>query len=1018
MQLAFDSPWYLLLLAGLPFLWWASFRTLSAFGRWRRALVVGLRTTVYVLIVLALAETQWVRTSDRLTVMYLLDQSLSVSQEQTDTMIDYINRSIASQRDAARADRAGVIVFGREAAIEIPPVDDEQSMPRVETEVDKDHTDLAGAMKLARASFPHDAARRVVIISDGNQNSGDALLQARGLADAGVGVDVVPIYNRVRGEVAVEKVMIPSDVRKGQPFDLRVVLENKAGEGQEPAPIAGRLTVSRKASGHEQVLTEQDITLEPGKRVFSIREEVNQPEFYTYEARFVPAEASTDTLPQNNQASAFTHVRGSGQVLLLEDFENPGEFDLLVSGLRQMNLEVVQRSTRSEELFTDLAQLQPFDTVILANVPREHFEDEQVEMLVRNTRNMGAGLVMIGGPNSFGAGGWTNTPIEEAMPVDFQIKNAKVAPIGALAMVMHASELPDGNYWQKVVAQEALKALGDQDYCGVVHWGTMKEEWLWRGLLRVGPNRGNMLARLDRMTPGDMPDFESSLQMALVDFRRLQNASVKHMIIISDGDPAPPNYGPGGAIPALINLGVKITTVAIGTHGPAGSTPLQTIAQRTGGKYYVVTSAKTLPKIYQKEARRVARPLVFERESGFAPQIALQHEMVQGIDSPLPPITGFVLTTPKANPLVEISVVSPLPTGNEVNPILASWTYGLGKAVAFTTDAGARWDSSWSGWANYDRFMSQIVRWSMRPTDDNGKFTVTTDVVDGKVKVVVTALDQNDEFLNFLSLDSMVVGPDLKPIDLGIRQIAPGRYVGEFDAKGSGSYLLMISPGAGRAPIRTGVSIPYSDEYRDHDTNLALLETMARARPKGGLPGKVIDAPQELAPRERVDKLLETNAFRHDLAKATSSQAVWPLLLFLGACLFVGDVFIRRVTVSFDWLTPYVRRVTDRLLGRQARPDVTATMDRLRSQKAAVTGQLEQKRASLRFEPVPDAKGDVAALEDAVAAPREQSVTGKKQTSLAAEREAEGYTERLLKAKKKAQGPRKKDEPPGSSHKP
>ncbi|MEX2113442.1 MAG: glutamine amidotransferase, partial [Pirellulales bacterium] len=896
-------------------------------------------------------------------------------------------------------------------AIEIPPVDDDQSMPRVETTVDRDHTDLAGAMKLARASFPHDAARRVVVISDGNQNSGDALQQARGLAEAGVGVDVVPIRSRVVGEVAVEKVMIPSDVRRGQPFDLRVVLENTAGEGQDPRPVAGRLTVVRKASGREQVLTEQDITLEPGKRVFSIREEVDQPEFYTYEARFVPTDAASDTLPQNNLATAFTHVRGAGQVLLLEDHENRGEFDMLAKALKDMNLEVMLRSTRPDELFSDLSQLQPFDTVLLANVPREHFSDDQIEMLVRNTRNMGAGLVMLGGPNSFGAGGWTNTPIEEAMPVDFQIKNAKVAPVGALAMVMHASELPDGNYWQKVVAQEALKALGDQDYCGVVHWGVTSEEWLWRGMLRVGPNRSNMLARLDRMTPGDMPDFESSLQMTVIDFRRLSNAAVKHMIIISDGDPAPPNYGPGGAIPALVKLGVKITTVAIGTHGPAGSTPLQTIAQRTGGKYYVVTNAKTLPKIYQKEARRVARPLVFEREGGFAPQITLQHEMVQGIDNPLPPITGFVLTTPKANPLVEVSVVSPLPTGTDVNPILASWTYGLGKAVAFTTDAGARWDASWTGWPNYDRLMSQIVRWSMRPTDETGKFSVTTDVADGKVKVVVTALDQDDEFLNFLNLDSMVVGPDLKPIDLGIRQIAPGRYVGEFDAKGSGSYLMLISPGAGQAPIRTGVSIPYSAEFRDRDTNLALLETMAKATPKGGRPGQVLDPPMDLPLHERVEKLLETNSFRHDLAKATSSQAVWPLLLFLGACLFVGDVFVRRVTVSFEWLTPYVRRLIDRLLGREGRPDVTATMDRLRSQKAAVTGQLEQKRASFRFEPVADAKGDVASLDDASAAPA--PLNDKPKTTLAAERDEEGYTERLLKAKKKAQGSRKKDDSSG-----
>ena len=1016
-QLAFDSPWYLLLLTALPFLWWASFRTLSGMGRVRRVVAIGLRSLIFVLLVCALAEVQLVRVSQRLTVLYLLDQSLSVSQPQTDAMIRYINESIRTQRDRARQDRAGVLVFGREGAIEIPPLDEAQQMARVETIVDREHTNLAGALKLAQASFPHDTAKRIVIITDGNQNIGDALEQARALADAGIGIDVVPIRSLAQGEVAVEKLMIPADLRRGQPFDLRVVLNNTAAEGQATAPVDGRLQVVRKAGGREQVLTDQEISLEPGKRVFSVREELNLPDFYTYEARFIPKNAQDDTLPQNNQASAFTHVRGSGQVLVIEDHENKGEFDFMVGRLRAMNLEVTLRSTAPEELFSDLAQLQPFDTVLMANVPREQFSDEQVEMLVRNTQHMGSGLVMLGGPNSFGAGGWTNTPIEEAMPVDFQIKNAKVKPVGALAMLMHASELAQGNYWQTLVARESLKTLGDEDYCGLVHWG-MREEWLWRGMLRVGPNRKQMLAMLDRMTPGDMPDFDSSMKMARAEFAKLPDAAVKHMIIISDGDPSPPDFGSGGAIAGLKKLGVKISTVAIGTHGPPGSTPLKQIATMTGGKYYVVTNSNTLPRIYQKEARRVARPLVFERDAGFQPQIRHPHEMTQGIETQLPPITGFVLTTPKKNPLVEISLVSPIPTGNEVNPILVSWTYGLGKAAVFTTDAGKRWATAWTAWQNYDKLFSQIVRWSMRPTGETGNFTVATDVQDGKVKVVVTALDKDDEFLNFLNLSSTVVGPDMKPIALDIKQTAPGRYIGQFDAKGTGSYMLMVSPGPGRAPIRSGVSIPYSDEFRERETNEALLSSLAQTVPKQGAVGKLIDASPKLDGPDRVAKLLGTNTFRHDLEAATSSQAIWHLLVLAASCLFFFDVFIRRVTINFDWVPPLAVKVRDRLLGRESRPDVAVTMERLRSRKAEVSDQLEQKRAALRFEPTAEAQGDLDTLREELATSAASAAkSSKKATSLTPEQDADSYTTRLLKAKQKARTDMKKDnpnEPPGS----
>jgi uncharacterized membrane protein len=1008
-QLAFDRPWYLLLLLVLPVLWWFSYRSLAGLGGVRRLASILLRSAVLTTVVCALAEMQLVRKSDRLTVFYLLDQSLSIAPDQDEAMIRYIKAAIRNQRSQHVDDRAGVVVFGREPAIEIPPLEEEPEMPKIESLVDREYTNIAAAMKLAEASFPHDSAKRIVLISDGNENIGDALAQARGLAEAGVSIDVLPVRATSRVEVAVEKLTIPPDVRKGQPFDLRVVLNNTTPPGEANAEVSGRLQVVRKTGERERLLAEESVKLPPGKRVFTIREEIDAPDFYTYEARFVPDRPGDDTMPQNNQASTFTHVRGSGQVLLIEDFENRGEYDLLVARLRAMNLEVVVQSSSAENLFADLGGLQPFDTVLLADVPREHFSDNQIEMLVRNTQNLGSGLVMLGGPNSFGAGGWTNTPIEAAMPVDFQIKNAKVVPIGALALLMHASEIADGNHWQKVVAREAIKTLGNHDYCGVLHWnGT--DAWLWgrpAGMMKVGANRNQMLARLDRMTPGDMPQFDPAMVLARDAFKKLQDAAVKHMIIISDGDPSAPT---GGVINSLKNMKVKVSTVAIGAHGPAESSLLKKIANQTGGTYYAVNNPKMLPRIYQKEARRVSRPLVFENKAGFRPQIQFPHEMIQGIGDVLPPITGYVMTTVKEGPLPEVSLVSPLPEGTGNSTILASWTYGLGKAVAFTTDAGKRWASDWTSWDNYDKLFSQIVRWSMRPTGDTGKFTVATEVEDGRVKLVVTALDKDDEFLNFLELEGTVVGPDMKPIDVDVKQTAPGRYVGDFEAKSKGNYFVLLNPGPGRTPIRVGVNVPYSDEFRDRQTNEGLLKSLAALEPKQGSPGKVIeDANPNDTPTQQMAKLLEFNTFRHDLAEATSSQDVWHLLLLIGTCLFFGDVFVRRVAVNFDWLWPIVYQVRDRLARRekQAVPDVV--MDRLRSRKAEVGDELEQRRAATRFEPTPDAPDSTEALSEPLPGPAAAEPQPKPKADLAPEKEAESYTSRLLKAKQKVWDERKDD---------
>ena len=86
-----------------------------------------------------------------------------------------------------------------------------------------------------------------------------------------------------------------------------------------------------------------------------------------------------------------------------------------------------------------------------------------------------------------------------------------------------------------------------------------------------------------------------------------------------------------------------------------------------------------------------------------------------------------------------------------------------------------------------------------------------------------------------------IVGPDMKPIDIKIRQTAPGRYVGEFDATNAGSYFLMVSPGPGMSPLLTGVNVPYSAEFFDREPNDGLLKDLAALVPEGSEAGTVIE---------------------------------------------------------------------------------------------------------------------------------------------------------------------------------
>jgi hypothetical protein len=308
-HLSFQSPWLLLLLAILPALWLLSFRSLAGLGQIRRLAALLLRSIVMASLILALAEAQIVRTSERLTVFYLLDQSLSIPPAQREAMIKYVNAEVRKHRKLD--DRVGVIVFGRDAAIEVPPFDYNVEMTKIETAVDAEYTNLAAAMKLAQATFPEDAAKRVVVVSDGNQNLGNAVEQAQGLVAAGIGIDVVPVRYHNLAEVAVERVALPNDVRRGQPFDLRVVVNNMSEpSANRPGEVSGKLVIHQSTPEGTVLLGEQHVKLPPGKKVFSIRQQIDAPNFYTYEARFIPDRPEDDRLHASARQGAGALDRG------------------------------------------------------------------------------------------------------------------------------------------------------------------------------------------------------------------------------------------------------------------------------------------------------------------------------------------------------------------------------------------------------------------------------------------------------------------------------------------------------------------------------------------------------------------------------------------------------------------------------------------------------------------------------------------------------------------------------------
>jgi Mg-chelatase subunit ChlD len=985
----FDSPRYLALLVLLPAFWFLGRRSLTSLGSWHRRFALALRVAIAAVFILALAEPNWQSLLHRLSVMFVVDASSSIQRAELDSAVKYVSAA-AQQRDASRGDRAGMVVFGRDPSVEVPPTDRSWRVARVESQCDPQSTNLESALRLAEATLPTDSGRRVVIVSDGNENLGQAMPQAKKMLGAGIGFDCVPISYERRGEIAVEKVVVPSDIRRGTPFTVSVVLENLSDHA-----VPGKLRITRELRGDSQDVSDESVSLSPGKRVFTLRQELKDSGMSTYDARFTPDHANDDAHSENNLATAFCRVMGDGRVLLIEDAEQAGRFDAFVALLRRNEIEVTVRDTRRP--FGNLADLQEFDCVILADVARvsgdgattiTQFTDEQIHALVQNTEHFGGGLIVLGGPNSYGPGGWANTELEKALPVDCRIKNAKVNAIGALMLVIDSSGSMQGEKiaWSKAAAIAATQMLSDRDFIGVVSFDT---EAHWIVPIQRNATHERFKAKIDRLGADGGTDIMPALRAA---YRSIQgvDASLKHVVVLTDGQT--PKDGYESLVNSMRAAGITTTGVAFGRD--ADRILLSDIAQRGGGKFYQVLSPNAIPRIFMREARRVSLPLIFEDPNGITTQVETPGEPISGIKGAPPPVTGYVLTTLKDSSLVDVLIGSPR-TPQPNSAILATWQYGLGRAVALTTDVGQRWATNWPEWGDYEKMMLQTVRWSMRSHDASDKFALTTNVHDGFADVIVTAFNSDDAPPTDLGLSGTAVLPDGSSQNFALEQEAPGRYRGKLRADSPGNYFLAVS-GLGRSSLlRSAVSIPATAEFDRLTSNDGFLADIAEGVPTGGEKGQLIRAPGGIADTLG---LLATNVFRPGVSYAKSRNPFWPLLLLFGSALFVADVFCRRVVVSFEWIAHFI----DRLFARRALATAVAEaqrIQRLRASKSNATARYDSSERNFDV-----SLADPIIKIEATATPTDSTAT--KSTTSKAESPSEpdsgvDFTSRLLAAKKR-----------------
>ena len=947
MNFQFSNPiWLLTLAAAVPWVLWLSWKSDVRIGAWRHWTAMTLRLLVVMALCLSLAGLQWKKPLEGMTVFFMLDRSQSIPSPQQDAARAYVNKAAAAKKNT---DSAGVLVFGSEAAIESRP-NVQVDLRQIQAVVGVDRTDIASAIRLGSAAMPETGQKRLVLLSDGNENMGDAMSAIAAALPLGVTLDVLPLGASRGNDVSVRKLAVPSTVKKGQTFDVKIFAQ--ADQAQQ---------ASVRFYLNESLMGEQKVQLNAGKNLLTLPQTLSEPGFYKYD---VQLDAPGDTIPQNNRAIAFATVRGNPRVLIVSS--DPAKDAPLAAALRGGSLDV-----KLTDKFPDtLAELQSYDAVFLSNMAAGDLGLDAMRLLESAVRDFGVGLVCVGGDQTYAAGGYRGTPLEAMLPVEMELNSKKVLPNGALAIVCHATEFPGGNGWARDIAFAALDALGPQDEMGIVLWDG-NNHWLFP-LAKVG-NKSEMGRMISGMNPGDMPGFEGPMQSA---FQALTNstASLKHLIVFSDGDPTAPSKS---LVQDIVNHRISISTVMIGGH--VAPDTMSWLADAGHGRFWAVDSASDLPQIFIKEASVILKSAIFEEP--FQPQQRTLSEVVKGFSpGDFPQLLGYVCTTPKAR--AEVPLVT-----QKGDPLLADWQYGLGRAVAFTSDARAKWAAQWMTWDKFRQFWLQVAQWSLRRVD-SASFNTEVAVDKGEGHVSIEAIDPDGHYRNFLNLQLLVVSPKGDKQVLPLQQTGPGRYDAVFPTREIGAYLMNLTDLATGQSQALGLSVNYSPEFDDTGPNLNLLGRLAEL---GG--GKILDP-------------LAANPFTHDRKKTFRPLDLRDWLLQFAILLFPLDVAVRRIQIDRqEWLRA-TRTLRRWLFFWQGSPR-TKEADESLSALLARRGQVRSQRTA------PATPADPSLFEPRSPAPAPAPDTAPSESPPASPPAAPGEkpppkppastTSRLLDAKRRAQ---------------
>ena len=859
-------PWLLLSLAALVPAAWLARTTLVRLSAPRSVVSTASRFAALAALALALAGLRFVRVSDELSVIFVLDRSRSIPADEAQRGLDWVRETakLAGPRESV-----GLVVFGREASVEVSP-GPAIELDKVHSVVSPEGTDVARALRLAAAACPEGAQKRIVLLTDANENAGDAATEALAARGRGAEVWTIPLGRESRAEVRIDRVLAPSRVSPKEPYEVTAIVTSTAD-----------------TTGTFRILKNR-VPMEPVQRplkkgtwpvTFTGRAEEGEAgaalDFEVYLA--VPEGA--DTWRENNTGRAHTRVQGPSRILYVEGKD--GESDALAGCLRDAGLDVEVRGPAGFPL--SLAEMDAYDAILLCDVHSRQLSKNQQAAIRQYVHDLGGGFAMVGGDASFGAGVYQRTPVEEALPVNMDVRQLKHMASLAIAVVIDSSgsmsaTVRDGRTKLELAGEAAVEVVRVMNENDEIAVGTVDTKPHWIVEMSRIADRREIEKQVLSLPPGGGGIYCATALSTGLDQMEKAEAQMRHIILFADSSDAEEHEGMEALISRAGGEGITLSIVAIGTERDKDADWLRQMAELGGGRFYITDDALELPRIFSEETVAAARSVVVEEE--FAPKLVRPGQMLEGADwDKAPSLLGYIATVAKDTAEVHLEALGG-------DPLLAKWHYGLGRSLAFTSDAKPRWAKNWLAWPGYRALWPQAVRWMVRRADASA-FSVATSLSGGTAHLSVDAVASTGRFRDFLKLRAFVAGPGGLSAEFPLRQSGPGRYEADIPAGDTGSWFVTIAEEEGGAwAPRSGVSIliPYPAEYRTSAPNTVLLKQIAELTGGRSVP---------LGPIAEL--------FQHTAAPARIPRELWRLLIGIALAALFADVLARRLGIPDSW---------------------------------------------------------------------------------------------------------------------